>query len=99
MRGRMVRAKYPERPLCVVYVLFQHHPGLIPAEVISRCGRWADDGHEPLTRGRGGSITDPDNIEPPCRYCHDAIGLEPAWAYELGLLKHSWPTPPQADVA
>lgn len=54
------------------------------------CGDLADDAHEPLTRARGGSITDPDNIRAVCRPHHDEIGTEPEWAYELGFLKHSW---------
>jgi hypothetical protein len=54
------------------------------------CGRWADDAHEVLTRARGGSITDPDNIRAVCRPCHDAITGEVPWAYEIGFLKHSW---------
>jgi hypothetical protein len=54
------------------------------------CVRWADDAHEILTRARGGSITDPDNIRAVCRTCHDAITDEAPWAYEIGFLKHSW---------
>ena len=54
------------------------------------CFRLADDAHEVLTRARGGSITDPDNIRAVCRPCHDAITGEAPWAYELGFLKHSW---------
>jgi hypothetical protein len=54
------------------------------------CKNVANDPHEPLTRARGGSITDPDNVRAVCRSCHDEIGKEPAWAYELGFLRHSW---------
>ena len=54
------------------------------------CFRPADDAHEVLTRARGGSITDPDNIRAVCRPCHDAITAEAPWAYELGFLRHSW---------
>ena len=58
------------------------------------CTRPADDLHEPLTRARGGSITDEDNMVPLCRICHDLITFAPEselqWAYDLGLLKHSW---------
>jgi hypothetical protein len=74
----MVNALYPERPQCV-------RPG---------CPRLADDIHEPLTRARGGSITDPDNQVPLCRPCHDEVTFRPeselGWAYEIGLLVHSW---------
>jgi hypothetical protein len=67
-----------ERPLCVV-------PG--PSH-------WADDLHEPLTRARGGSITDEANTVPMCRAHNDMLAQRPeselGWAYDLGLLKHSW---------
>jgi hypothetical protein len=89
-RKQMAAAMFPGRPLCAVYVLFQQEAGLIPGKVTSRCKRWADDLHEPLTRARGGSITDPENAEALCRHCHEALGLEPPWGYETGLLRHSW---------
>jgi len=52
------------------------------------CNRRADDLHEPLSRARGGSITDGANARPLSRHCHDEITLGPDWAYEAGLLKH-----------
>jgi hypothetical protein len=54
------------------------------------CQRRADDLHEPLSRARGGSITDEANARPLARECHDEITLGPDWAYEAGLLVHSW---------
>jgi 5-methylcytosine-specific restriction endonuclease McrA len=58
------------------------------------CTRLADDVHEPLTRARGGSITDPANAVPLCRPCHDEVTFRPeselGWAYDAGLLRHSW---------
>lgn len=58
------------------------------------CGRAADDLHEPLTRARGGDPTDLENVVPLCREHHDEITFkEPPWAYELGLLRHSWDKP------
>ena len=75
-RRAMLAAKYPGRPMCEV----------------PYCNRWADDAHEPLTRARGGSITDPGNVVAICRPHHDEVTFkEPEWAYELGFLKHSWP--------
>ncbi|HEX3965799.1 MAG TPA: hypothetical protein VHZ03_55685 [Trebonia sp.] len=50
----------------------------------------ADDLHEPLTRARGGSITDEDNVQPVCRRHNDELTLEPEWGYRLGLLRRSW---------
>lgn len=73
-RRNVVHATFGDSPLCAV-------PG---------CGRLADDVHEPLTRARGGSITDPANMVPLCRTHHSEITLGPAWAYDLGLLVHSW---------
>jgi hypothetical protein len=71
----MLQAKYPDKPMCEVPF----------------CLRWADDAHEPLTRARGGSITDPENCRAVCRPHHDEITFEePEWAYELGFLVHSW---------
>lgn len=89
-RAAMAAALYPERPLCDVYVLSQQRPGLVPARVLARCTRWGDDLHEPLTRARGGSITDPENARTPCRPCHGAVQLGPEWAYTAGLMAHSW---------
>ena len=57
------------------------------------CGP-ADDLHEVLTRARGGSITDPENTVPLCRQHNHDLAQKPeselGWAYDCGLLKHSW---------
>ena len=75
LRRQVVAETFGERPPCAV----------------PSCSRWADDVHEPLTRGRGGSIVDPANMVPLCRPHHDEITFtEPRWAYDLGLLVHSW---------
>jgi hypothetical protein len=93
-RRAMVAELYPERPLCIVYELAAGGAEGIPAKVLAACGRWADDVHEPLTRARGGSITDENNQAPPCRPCHTTLTDDPdselGWAYALGLLVHSW---------
>ncbi|MCW2918539.1 MAG: hypothetical protein JWN52_6607 [Actinomycetia bacterium] len=65
--------------------------GRNPMCAVPRCTEPAVDVHEPLTRGRGGSITDPDNMVPLCRPHHDEIQLGPEWAYQQDLMKHSWP--------
>lgn len=54
------------------------------------CIRRADDGHEVLSRARGGSITDPANIRLVCRPHHDELTDEAGWGYRLGFLRHSW---------
>jgi hypothetical protein len=78
-RRAMRNRRWPagERPRCA-------RPG---------CPRLADDLHEILTRARGGSITDEANTVPLCRQDNDELTLEPAWGYELGLLRHSWDGP------
>lgn len=48
------------------------------------------DAHEPLTRARGGSITDRDNIVFVCRAHHGFIHRHPIESEQLGLLVHSW---------
>ena len=77
-RSAMVRGLWPDmRPVCVV----------------QGCSRLADDVHEPLSRARGGSITDPENAVPVCRPHHDELTFgELGWAYEQGLKVHSWDT-------
>jgi hypothetical protein len=66
-------------------------PDMEPKCVVLGCPSLADDVHEPLSRGRGGSITDPENAVPICRPHHDEVTFgEPEWAYEQGLLIHSW---------
>lgn len=66
------------------------------------CNRRADDLHEIKSRARGGSITDETNCVPLARECHDEITFKPeselGWAYDLGLLRHSW-TPDGGDAA
>ena len=78
LRRKIVGQLFPERPVC-------HRPG---------CCQWADDVHEPLTRARGGSIVDPENMIPLCRAHHEEVTFCPEseldWAYEAGLLRHSW---------
>lgn len=83
-RRAMANEMFPDgRPLCVV----------------PWCGDLADDLHEPLTRARLGSITDPYNAVPTCRDHNDELTKEPAWGYELSLLVHSWDTRTPARVA
>ena len=53
------------------------------------------DPHEPQSRGRGGSIVDPTNIEFVCRAHHSWIDDHPRAAELLGLLVPSWATKPE----
>jgi hypothetical protein len=83
-RRAMAEQRWPDgRPMCVV----------------PWCGRLADDLHEPLTRARLGSITDPDNTVPTCRGHNGELTEEPDWGYSLSLLVHSWDARTPAQVA
>lgn len=84
-RRAMITATFGSgQPLCAVWLLIQPE----------WCTQWADDAHEPLTRARRGSITDPGNCRPLCRTCHDMVTFRPEseipWAYQFGILRHSW---------
>jgi hypothetical protein len=88
-----MRSRYVERR-ALVAELFEY-PTVCE---VPRCTRLATDPHEPLTRARGGSIVDRDNVRLICAPHHTEIhSKEPAWAYELGFLINSWdanpPTP------
>jgi hypothetical protein len=75
VRRAMLQALFPDLALCEVPF----------------CNEVATDPHEPLTRARGGSVVDPDNVKRICRGHHREIHeTEPDWAYDLGFLKHSW---------
>lgn len=56
---------------------------------ITVCQGAAVDGHEISTRGRGGSITDPDNVLPGCRGCHRWVTDHPIEAAEIGAVEAS----------
>lgn len=79
-RSKKMEAKYRQRRP-IVKRMFDEQP------LCARCQlRYAVDPHEPLSRGRGGSITDEDNIVPLCRECHDWIGDNPLEAEAEGWL-------------
>lgn len=64
------------------------HVGFIPVRCTwpGGCVNEACDPHEPLTRARGGSIVDLDNIVLLCRDHHDWIDQHPTEATALGML-------------
>lgn len=83
-RVPLVRTMLAGQPLCQLTL-----PG---------CTDLADTVHELLPRGRGGSITDPDNCVPACRTCNDnASNVHIAIAQARGLLRHSWDRPGGGD--
>jgi hypothetical protein len=55
-------------------------------EAAQQCYGLASEVHEPLTRARGGSTTDPANALTVCPPCHRWIHDNPADATALGLL-------------
>ena len=65
---------------------------------IHGCTYMPTDVHEILTRGRGGSIIDENNVLALCRNCHHFITNEPAWAKENGFVV-SWSVNMEADLA
>ena len=87
-RSKKQQAAYRERIRMLAAMVRAEHGPIVCA--VPDCGELAQDPHEPLTRARGGSITDPDNVTLICRRHHEEIHLEPAWAYQLGFLRHSW---------
>lgn len=59
--------------------------------VCQRChSAAATDVHEILSRARGGSILDLDNLAVLCRPCHSWITTHPALATEEGWLTSAW---------
>ena len=72
-----------------------------PVQLAGCAGR-ATDGHEVRTRKRGGSITEPENIEVICRHCHEVItknsGKE-GWAIRHGWVVASWAGPEDEEEA
>lgn len=70
--------------------MIETHGVSCQAGILGVCdGRWTDM-HERLSRARGGSVTDPDNIVLLCRPCHRLITEHPAWAEANGWALHSW---------
>ena len=68
------------QPCALIYAVDSKH----------RCGLYVVDAHEIKTRGRGGSIVNPDNIIAICRPGHEWIGRYPKIAQEIGLTKWSY---------
>lgn len=84
-RSKKTVTAYVERRRIVAF-----RAAAFPVCEVPHCTNESTDPHEPLTRARGGSITDRNNLRMVCRLHHDLIHAEPEWAYELGFLRHSW---------
>ena len=84
-RRGTILAHYGQHPRC-----FGCQP-LAELGIVTGCNGWADDAHEILSRARGGSITDPDNVIPLGRRCHDYVTTHPREAEAAGLSRSAGP--------
>lgn len=83
-RSRKREAIYRERRPLVARLLADQ-------PTCQRClTRPATDVHEIVSRARGGSILDVENLACLCRTCHDYITTHPAQAAEEGWSRGSW---------
>lgn len=96
-RSAKTAAKYVERRKLVAQVLdgavCRFKQGQVsPSWKVPDC--WgALTPHEPLTRARGGSILNPENVIPLCEAHHSWTHDHPSQATQLGLLVSRWPKP------
>jgi hypothetical protein len=90
-RRRMVKEELTNRPECEAGRMIFAWRVQQGERGDHGCTGLSSDIHEPLTRGRGGSITDPANTVALCRPCHDWIHGNPLAATGLGLLKRAEP--------
>jgi hypothetical protein len=84
-RRRVILERWGRYPKC---------EGCVPLRalgVTTGCDGWATDAHEILSRARGGSITDPANILPLGRLCHDYVSTHPREAERAGLSRSAGP--------
>ena len=80
-RRKVMHATYGQNPPCMLC-------GPLRAfGVVTGCDGRAPDADEILRRSAGGSITDPENVRPVGRACHDWIGANPKLAREWGLVQ------------
>jgi hypothetical protein len=81
-RSRVVHERWGRNPRC---------EGCTPLALLgitsatTGCDGWATDAHEIVSRARGGSITDTDNILPLGRSCHRFVTENPEIAEAAGL--------------
>lgn len=83
-RSKKMQDLYKRRRVLVAELL-EEYP------ICMRCGSHrSEDIHEIVSRARGGSILDPENLVALCRSCHSFITQNPATAHNEGWSKHSW---------
>lgn len=54
------------------------------------CSGRSEHCHEKLSRGRGGSLSDLDNLMSSCDLCNTFVSDNPAWSEERGFLVSSY---------
>ena len=86
-RRRMVKEELMNRPDCEAGHLIFTWRVRQGERGDHGCTGLSSDIHEPLTRARGGSITDPENMVAICRPCHNWVHGHPLESEEIGLLK------------
>jgi hypothetical protein len=86
--SKKAAAKLPARRKAVATARERDGGVCTMARIVSTIRCWGPlDGHEPLTRARGGDACDPGEIVTVCRGHHNWIGDHQAEAFDLGLLK------------
>lgn len=90
-RRQILHDRYGQNPRCVGCEPLAR---LGVTSATTGCTGWASDGHEIVRRSRGGSITDPDNVLPLGRGCHDYVTLHDDVAVAAGLSAR--PTAPRS---
>lgn len=83
---RQARENAERAPVRSAFML--SHP-ICQARIEDVCTGAASDMHEPLTRARGGSISDESNALALCHHCHMWIHNHPAKSLEMGWLKRA----------
>ena len=83
------RAQFEGRATCREIVL--ERDGHLCQARLPGCWVTATDVHEVLSRGRGGSITDPENCLALCRPCHKFITENPMWSKDQGFAVSAQP--------
>lgn len=87
-RSKKTQRVYEEERIPLVQELLSKHPSC--SARLKGCTRRATQVHEVKSRGRGGSIVNPENCVTLCDSCHRYITAHPKWAKEQEWLKSAW---------
>ena len=91
-RKRLIAAMKCEGAVMCAYPIKMHWDEFVGGKLVrsweeDHCPKYADDLHEILSRARGGSISDPENVVALCRPHHTWVTEHPIEAKEMGLSK------------